>query len=100
MRIRSQNSAHTAAHTDTELDNIPSVGVTGNGYSVAPIVLPFPLATQDTMERYEGMLVTLQGPLTVQQNYFLGRFGELTLGAGGRLWTPTNALRPGDCPMQ
>ncbi len=47
------------------------------------------------MERYEGMLVQLVGPLTVQQNYFLGQFGELTLGSGGRLWTPTNVARPG-----
>jgi predicted extracellular nuclease len=39
--------------------------------------------------------VTLRGPLTVQQNYFLGRFGELTLAAGGRLHTPTNVYRPG-----
>jgi len=85
----------TAAHTVTELGSISNVTVTGSGYTIAPVQLQFPLATQNAMEQYEGMLVTLGGPLTVQQNYFLGRFGELTLGAGGRLWTPTNVYRPG-----
>ncbi len=85
----------TAAHTVTELTNPTGITVNGTGYTIAPTLVQFPLPTQDTMERYEGMLVTLQGPLTVQQNYFLGRFGEMTLGAGGRLQTPTNLYRPG-----
>ncbi|MFL6697560.1 MAG: ExeM/NucH family extracellular endonuclease, partial [Vitreoscilla sp.] len=87
-------NADTAAHTVTELGSITSLTVTGSG-SIAPLVLSFPFATQDTMERYEGMLVTLVGPFTAQQNYFLGRFGQMTLGTGGRLWTPTNVDRPG-----
>ena len=88
-------NADTAAHTVTELGNVSALTVTGSAALPAPVVLQFPLATQDAMEQVEGMLVTLNGPLTVQQNYFLGRFGELTLGAGGRLWNPTNVLRPG-----
>ena len=36
------------------------------------------------------MLVRIEGPLTVGQNYFLGRFGQLTVSAGGRLEKPTN----------
>jgi predicted extracellular nuclease len=93
-------NADTAAHTVTELGNITHVAVTGSGYTIAATPLQLPLAPQDSLERVEGMLVTLQGPLTVQQNYFLGRFGELTLGAGGRLWTPTNSLRPGAAAQQ
>jgi predicted extracellular nuclease len=88
-------NADTAAHTVTELTGISGLAVTGSGYTIAPVVLQLPLAAQDDMEHYEGMLVTLRGPFTVQQNYFLGRYGELTLGTGGRLQTPTNALRPG-----
>ena len=95
FNVGAATNTDTAAHTVTELGAVTSIAVTGTGYTIAPLNLAFPLATQDTMERYEGMLVTLTGPLTVQQNYFLGRFGELTLGAGGRLWTPTNSLRPG-----
>lgn len=97
-------NADTAAHTVTELGSVTSLSVTGTAPLPAPVVLRFPLATQDAMEKVEGMLVTLNTaagfPLTVQQNYFLGRFGELTLGVGavpgvGRLWNPTNVLRPG-----
>ena len=47
------------------------------------------------LERYEGMVVTVNGPLTVNQNYFQARYGQLTLSAGGRLETPTNRHRPG-----
>ncbi|MBP7354565.1 MAG: ExeM/NucH family extracellular endonuclease, partial [Longilinea sp.] len=38
-----------------------------------------------SLEPYEGMLVTIAEPLTVQQNYFQGRYGQVTLGAGGRV---------------
>ena len=95
FNVGAATNADTAAHTVTELGNLTNITVNGSGYTIAPTLVSFPLATQDAMERYEGMLVTLQGPLTVQQNYFLGRFGELTLGTGGRLWTPTNVFRPG-----
>jgi len=94
FNVGAATNADTAAHTVTELGSISNVAVTGTGH-VAPLVLQFPFATQDAMEPYEGMLVTLVGPFTAQQNYFLGRFGEMTLGTGGRLWQPTNVLRPG-----
>ncbi len=94
FNVGAATNTDTAAHTVTELGSVSSITVTGTG-SIAPLVLSFPFATQDTMERYEGMLVTLVGPFTAQQNYFLGRFGEMTLGTGGRLWQPTNAVRPG-----
>jgi uncharacterized protein len=94
FNVGATTNADTAEHTVTELGSITGITVTGTG-SVPVTTVQFPLATQDTMERYEGMLVQLVGPLTVQQNYFLGRFGELTLGTGGRLWTPTNVDRPG-----
>ena len=97
FNVGTATNADTAAHTVTELGSITNLSVTGTG-SVAPLVLSFPFATQDTMERYEGMLVTLVGPFTAQQNYFLGRFGEMTLGTGGRLWTPTNVYRPSTDP--
>ena len=104
FNVGAVTNTDTAAHTVTELGNVTNVTVTGSAQIPAPVVLNFPLATQDAMEKVEGMLVTLNTtagfPLTVQQNYFLGRFGELTLGVGsvsgvGRLWNPTNVLRPG-----
>jgi predicted extracellular nuclease len=63
--------------------------------AVAPVELGWPLAAGDDGARLEGMLVRLRGPLVVQQNFFLGRSGQLTLAAGGRIEAPTNRLRPG-----
>jgi len=85
----------TTAHPVTELTGVSNLTLTGSGYNLTPVTLQLPLSSADLLERYEGMLVTLVGPFTVQQNYFLGRYGELTLATGGRLQTPTNALRPG-----
>jgi uncharacterized protein len=78
----------------TELINISNVTVLGTG-TVTPTVVTLPVPLADGLERYEGMLVTLTGPLTVQQNFFQGRFGQLTVAAGGRRENPTNRHRPG-----
>ena len=85
----------TLAHTLTELTGISGLTVLGSGASVAPVALVLPVALLEDFERYEGMLVTIAGPLTVSQNFFLGRFGQVTISAGGRLETPTNRFRPG-----
>ena len=88
------SNADTAAHTVTELTTITGLQVLGTG-TVLPTLITLPEAVNDDLERFEGMLVTLTGPLTVQQNFFQARFGQLTLAAGGRLETPTNRHRPG-----
>ena len=85
----------TLAHTVTELHDVADLRVLRDDCSVAPVALALPLPVGDSLERFEGMLVTLHGPLTVQQNFFLGRFGQLTLAAGGRVQVPTNVSRPG-----
>ena len=89
------DNRETLAHTVTELHEISRLQVLRDGCELAPVALTLPLPEGDSLERFEGMLVTLHGPLTVQQNFFLGRFGQLTLAAGGRVQVPTNALRPG-----
>jgi predicted extracellular nuclease len=89
------DNRETLAHTVTELHDASDLRVLRDGCDVAPVALALPLADGDSLERYEGMLVTLRGPLTVQQNFFLGRFGQLTLATGGRVQVPTNVLRPG-----
>ncbi|MBC7728573.1 MAG: lamin tail domain-containing protein, partial [Microbacteriaceae bacterium] len=83
------------ARSVTELVSPSGITVLGSGYSLVPVLVTLPVAVAGELERYEGMLVTLSGPLTVVQNYFQGRFGQLTLAAGGRLETPTNRFRPG-----
>ena len=84
----------TGGSTVTELTPSASgITVKGSGYTVAPTVLTLPVS--GGLERFEGMLVTLNGPLTVNQNYYQARYGQLTLSAGGRLETPTNKYRAG-----
>ncbi|MGV8409811.1 ExeM/NucH family extracellular endonuclease, partial [Pseudomonas aeruginosa] len=50
----------------------------------------------DALERYEGMRVPLRQPLTVNEVYNLGRYGEVLLSSGGRQMTPTNVVAPGE----
>jgi predicted extracellular nuclease len=87
-------NADTLAHKVTELTTISGLTVLGTG-KIVPTPISLPELVNDDLERYEGMLVTLAGPLTVQQNFFQARYGQLTLAAGGRLETPTNRQRPG-----
>ena len=88
-------NAGTAAHTVTELHEATAPRALPGPCDVVPADLALPLAPGDSLERLEGMLVTLHGPLTVQQNYFLGRFGQVSLAAGGRVMAPTNRVSPG-----
>jgi len=87
-------NTETLARTVTELTNPTAVTVLGSGYVIAPTSINLPKSDAE-LEALEGMLVTLNGPLTVSQNYFLGRYGQLTLSSDGRLEVPTNKYRPG-----
>jgi predicted extracellular nuclease len=84
----------TAATPLTEITAVTAVKLVGSGHKIAPTLIDLPLAAGDSLERFEGMLVRFNGALTVQQNYFLARYGQLTVGLG-RHETPTNAHRPG-----
>lgn len=67
----------------------------GLGQSVSPTVITLPEVSEGELERYEGMLVSIQSPLTASQNFFQGRYGQVTLSAGGRLEKPTNRFPAG-----
>ena len=88
-------NAATLARTVTQLTGVSAVAFVNSGFSIAPTVVNLPESAEGELERYEGMLVTLPGPFTVQQNFFQGRYGQLTLAVGGRIETPTNRFRPG-----
>ncbi|MCM5681905.1 ExeM/NucH family extracellular endonuclease [Schlegelella sp. S2-27] len=88
-------NAVTSARPVTQLGSVSELTMVRSGVAVAPTPVALPASGGDALERYEGMLVTLPGPITVSQNYFLGRYGQLTMSVGGRLETPTNRLRPG-----
>lgn len=66
------------------------------GTSALPQVteLQLPVPDMAYWEAHEGMLVSFSQPLTVNETFTLGRFGELTL-ANGRRYTPTQVVAPG-----
>jgi hypothetical protein len=88
-------NADTLAHTVTELTTPTGIAVISSGNVLSSVVVALPEAVNDDLEHVEGMLVTLTGPLTAAQNYFQGRYGQVTLAVNGRLEKPTNKYRPG-----
>ncbi|MBA3596437.1 MAG: ExeM/NucH family extracellular endonuclease [Methylibium sp.] len=85
----------TAANPLTQLSGVAGFTVVGNGPAIAPVTVSLPEMGGAALERYESMLVTIAGPVTVSQNFFLGRYGQMTVAVGPRLENPTNRLRPG-----
>ncbi|WP_067815631.1 ExeM/NucH family extracellular endonuclease [Actinomadura kijaniata] len=72
----------------TELSPVTAVDVCGTG-EVAPAKVRLPLAKGATLERYEGVLVRFPQKLTATETYGLGRYGEIAVSQGGRLFQPT-----------
>ncbi len=79
----------------TELTSVDAVVVCSSGASVTPSPVSLPVASIATLERFEGMLTTFAQTLTATETFTLGRFGEVSLSAGGRLYTPTQLVAPG-----
>jgi len=79
----------------TRLTDLDSVVVISSGISISPTTVTLPLAAEDDYEPYEGMLVTFPQDLTVTEVYNLGRYGQVSLSQGGRLFNPTNVITPG-----
>ncbi|MFG1866041.1 ExeM/NucH family extracellular endonuclease [Microbispora bryophytorum] len=79
----------------TELSPVTAVDVCGTG-TITPKAYDLPRADGAAFEPYENVLVTFPEPLTVTDHYNLGRYGEVTVSAGGRLFQPTD--RPGVDP--
>lgn len=84
----------------TELSSL--VGVLDCGPASLPVPAPvaMPEAFDGELEQYEGMLIEIADPMVVSQNYFLGRYGQMTLASMDdaavleRLYNPTNQYRP------
>lgn len=73
----------------TQIDTVTALETCGSGYWVPETKVELPLSPAD-FERYEGMAVTFPQTLTVTEVFGLGRYGELALSSGGRLFNPTN----------
>ncbi|WP_051935374.1 ExeM/NucH family extracellular endonuclease [Deinococcus sp. YIM 77859] len=82
--------------TATQLDTLTLFQKCSGTQVVKPVTLSFPLNTLDQLEQYENMLVTIPQPMTVTDNYGYGRYGELGLSSGGRLFVPTNGNAPSE----
>ena len=79
-----------ATATLTEMQDAVAL-LLSQGHTITPTNIELPNANLNAVE---SMLVRFTTPLTVQQNYYLGSRGELSLGAG-RMETPTNRYRAG-----
>ncbi|GAB4198226.1 MAG: hypothetical protein OHK0022_17270 [Roseiflexaceae bacterium] len=81
----------------TQIDTVTALTVCSSGNTVpTPIDIDLPAPSTTWLERYEGMLVRFPETLTAAQNYFQGRYGQVTLSAEGRLFNPTNGNFPTD----
>lgn len=78
----------------TQLTNVSASLDCGSSDLPAPTPLSLPVSSLADLEAVEGMLVSFAQPLTVNDTFTLGRFGELTL-ANGRRYTPTQVVAPG-----
>ncbi len=79
-----------AASRATQIANPTALTVCGPGPRIAPRWVTLPLASATDLERYEHMLVRVPQLLTVTETGELGRFGEMRLSVGGRLYHPNN----------
>lgn len=76
----------------TALHAISEIEVCADGELPEPVAVDAP---PSDWERYEGMRITLPGPVTVTGNADLLRFGRLDVSLAGRLYSPTEVARPG-----
>lgn len=78
----------------TEMTNLTQMVTCGVAGLPAPVSISLPWASADAPEAFESMRVSVASPLTVNDNFNLGRFGSLTLGSD-RHFIPTNVVAPG-----
>ncbi|MCD0175994.1 ExeM/NucH family extracellular endonuclease [Deinococcus sp. 14RED07] len=74
----------------TQLDSVTTVTSCGETTLPVPANVTLPLASATALEPTEGMRIRISQTLTVTDTFTLGRFGELGLSSGGRLFNPTN----------
>jgi predicted extracellular nuclease len=79
----------------TELTSVIDLSVCSSGADVTAAQVILPVLNMSEWEAMEGMLVHLPQELFVTENYTLGRYGEVDLAVGGRLFNPTHLTTPG-----
>lgn len=66
------------------------VQLCGTQGTVVPADITLPRASATDLEPFEGMLVRLAQTATVTESFQLGRFGQVVLSSGGKLYQPTS----------
>jgi predicted extracellular nuclease len=79
----------------TQISNVTSIILCGDGGTVVPVDINFPVLSADYLEQYEGMLVRLPQTMVVTEHFQLGRFGQVLMTPDVRLAQPTNVVPPG-----
>jgi predicted extracellular nuclease len=80
----------------TELGRLTGLAVCEPRGRASAARVELPVDDPADWERWEGMRVRIEQTLAATDHYDLGRFGELDLAAGERLWQPTHQVAPGD----
>lgn len=84
------NANVTEFNTVTQLSGASNIQVLSTNNVVTPLDISLPEQVEGDLEAFEGMLVRITTPMTASQNFFQGRFGQVSLSANGRLIKPTN----------
>lgn len=79
----------------TQIGSVTQVAVCNSGLTVSATKISLPVTNTTDLEAFEGMLITLEQPLIVTNNFGLGRYGEIEL-ATERLYQGTQVALPGD----
>ncbi|PHV11690.1 ExeM/NucH family extracellular endonuclease [Chitinimonas sp. BJB300] len=89
-KVTEFKGSNTATASLTEMTEVSTISVCGRGPTIPPHLVKLPVATPNELEPFEGMLVEFHQDLTVTDVHQLGRYGELMLSPGGRLYEPYN----------
>ena len=83
--------------TLTQLKSLANVLVCSDSPGpFGPVDVTLPEASDGDLEKVEGMNINLTNTMSVAQNFFLGRYGQLSLSSDldDRLFQPTNQVLP------
>ena len=81
-------------YSATQIGNVTRAENCGTA-DISAAALTLPVAALDDLEAFEGMLVSIDQQLYVNNTYGLGRYGEVALGTE-RLYQGTQVALPGD----
>jgi|GEM_PF-2763368 len=91
----SQTNSNGITKNQINLDTTPPT-VISSGNTVAPTTVTLPVDNATSLQKYQGMVVSLPQTLSVTNNYPLGRYGGVGLSSGDPLYAPTQVAAPGD----